>query len=77
MSAWYAGSVRVVSVEPEGCPALHAALRAGKPVEAPVGGLAADSLGARQIGELMFPIAQAWLPPRFWCQTQRSPRLSN
>ena len=61
MAAWYAGSVRVVSVEPEGCPALHAALRAGRPVEAAVGGLAADSLGARQVGELMFPIAQAWV----------------
>jgi threonine dehydratase len=61
MAAWYAGSVRVVSVEPEGCPALHAALRAGRPVEAAVGGLAADSLGARQVGELMFPIARAWV----------------
>jgi len=61
MAAWYAGSVRVISVEPEGCPALHAALRAGRPVEAAVGGLAADSLGARQVGELMFPIAQAWV----------------
>ena len=59
IAAWYAGSAQVVSVEPEGCPALHDALRAGQPVEAPVGGLAADSLGARQVGELMFPIAQA------------------
>jgi threonine dehydratase len=59
VAAWYAGSARVVSVEPEGCPALHDALRVGHPVEAPVGGLAADSLGARQVGGLMFPIAQA------------------
>ena len=59
MAAWYAGSARVVSVEPKGCPALHDALRAGRPVQAPVGGLAADSLGARQVGGLMFPIAQA------------------
>src|SRR5579863_136450 len=59
IAAWYAGSVRVISVEPEGCPALHDALRSGRPVEAPVGGLAADSLGARQVGSLMFPIAQA------------------
>ena len=59
MAAWYAGSAAVISVEPEGCPALHDALRAGRPVEAPVGGLAADSLGARRVGELMFPIAQA------------------
>jgi threonine dehydratase len=59
IAAWYAGSVQVISVEPEGCPALHVALRAGHPIEAPVGGLAADSLGARQVGGLMFPIAQA------------------
>ena len=59
IAAWYAGSAQVVSVEPEACPALHDALRAGRPVEAPVGGLAADSLGARQVGGLMFPIAKA------------------
>ncbi|HEY2619225.1 MAG TPA: threonine/serine dehydratase [Acetobacteraceae bacterium] len=59
IAAWYAGSAQVISVEPEGCPTLHDALRAGRPVEAPVGGLAADSLGARQVGGLMFPIAQA------------------
>ncbi|MBN8930294.1 MAG: threonine dehydratase [Rhodospirillales bacterium 69-11] len=59
MAAWYAGSVKVVSVEPEGCPTLHTALRVGHPVEAPVGGLAADSLGARQVGALMFPVAQS------------------
>jgi threonine dehydratase len=61
IAAWYAGRVRVVSVEPEGCPSLHDALRAGHPVNAPVGGLASDSLGARQVGKLMFPIAQAYV----------------
>jgi threonine dehydratase len=61
IAAWYAGSAAVVSVEPEGCPALHDALRAGRPVTAPVGGLAADSLGARQVGALMFPIAQRFV----------------
>jgi threonine dehydratase len=61
IAAWYAGSVQVISVEPEACPALHDALRAGRPVEAPVGGLAADSLGARQVGGLMLPIAQAYV----------------
>ncbi len=59
IAAWYAGSAAVISVEPDSCPALHHALKAGLPVEAPVGGLAADSLGARQVGTLMFPIAQA------------------
>ena len=61
IAAWYAGSACVVSVEPEGCPGLHDALRAGQPVNAPVGGLAADSLGARQVGALMFPIAQRFV----------------
>lgn len=61
MAAWYAGSVQVVSVEPEACPSLHDALHAGHPTEAPVGGRAADSLGARQVGNLMFPIAQAYV----------------
>ena len=61
IAAWYAGSADVISVEPEGCPSLHDALRSGRPLEAPVGGLAADSLGARQVGSLMFPIAQRYV----------------
>ena len=61
VSAWYGGSVEIVSVEPEGCPTLHNALLAAAPVDAPVGGLAADSLGARRVGGLMFPLAQAFV----------------
>lgn len=58
MAAWYAGTgTQVVSVEPAGCPALATALAAGRPVPAPVGGIAADSLGARQVGGLMFGVA--------------------
>jgi threonine dehydratase len=59
IAAWYAGSVRVVAVEPEGAPTLHDALRAGAPVDAPTGSIAADSLAPRRVGELMFPIARA------------------
>lgn len=59
IAAWYAGAAEVVAVESEGCPCLHNALRAGRPVVSPVGGIARDALGARQVGELMFPIAQA------------------
>src|SRR3984957_15990554 len=55
------GGAAVVGGEPEACPALHDALHAGQPVAAPVGGLAADSLGARQVGGLMFPMAQAYV----------------
>ena len=58
IAAWYAGSAAIVSVEPENCPTLHNALRAGHPVDCPVSGLAADALGARRVGALMFPIAQ-------------------
>jgi threonine dehydratase len=61
IAAWYAGSAEIISVEPEGCPALRDALLAGEPVDAPVGGLAADSLGARRVGALMFPIAQRFV----------------
>ncbi|WP_421992136.1 serine/threonine dehydratase [Roseococcus sp.] len=58
ISAWHRTSgVTLVAVEPEGCPCLHDALAAGRPVPAPVGGLAADSLGARQAGSHMFPLA--------------------
>jgi threonine dehydratase len=59
MAAWYASRIAVIAVEPAFCPGLHDALAAGHPVDAPVGGLAADSLGARQVGARMFPIAQA------------------
>jgi threonine dehydratase len=49
---------RLVAVESEGCPTLHAALAAGTIVEIAPSGLAADSLGARRVGALMFPLAQ-------------------
>ena len=59
IAAWYAGRVRVIGVEPEAAPTLTAALRAGRPVDAPAGGVAADSLAPARVGELMFPIARA------------------
>ena len=59
IAAWYQGRARVLGVETEGCPALNAAFAAGRPVDAPVGGLAADSLGARRIGAHCFPIIRA------------------
>jgi threonine dehydratase len=58
IAAWYGGRIRVIGVEPETAPALHRALQAGAPVDAPADGIAADSLGARRVGTLMFPIAQ-------------------
>ena len=59
IAAWYAGRTRIIAVEPEQAPTLHAALAAGRPVDAPTGGIAADSLAPRRVGSLMFPIAQA------------------
>ncbi|HKJ00558.1 MAG TPA: threonine/serine dehydratase [bacterium] len=58
IAAWYAGRLRVVGVEPEAAPTLTRALEAGEPVDAPAGGIAADSLAPRQVGKLMFPLAQ-------------------
>ncbi|WP_431281060.1 serine/threonine dehydratase [Humitalea sp. 24SJ18S-53] len=57
MAAWWGRGVGLVAVEPEACPKFSAALAAGRPVPAPVSGLAADSLGASQVGQLMFGIA--------------------
>ena len=61
IAAWYAGRIKVVGVEPEGAPTLTEALRAGRSVDAPEGSIAADSLAPRRIGELTFPIAQAYV----------------
>jgi len=63
IAAWYGGSVRVVGVEPESAPTLTQALAAGHPVDAPAGGVAADALAPKQVGALMFPIAQRFIDP--------------
>jgi len=60
-AAWYQERVRLIGVEPERAPTLHRALNAGHVVEVETGGVAADSLGARRVGELMFPIAQKFV----------------
>ncbi|TFV70708.1 threonine/serine dehydratase [Bradyrhizobium frederickii] len=59
IAAWYAGRTRIIAVEPEQSPTLHNAFEAGAPVDAPAGGIAADSLAPRRVGELMFPVARA------------------
>ena len=61
IAAWYEGRTKVVGVEPELCPTLEMAMAAGRPVDAPAGGIAADSLAPRRVGELMFPIAQSYV----------------
>jgi threonine dehydratase len=57
-AAWYGGQARIVGVEPELAPTLARALDAGYPVDVEVNGVAADSLGARQIGAHVFPLAK-------------------
>ena len=61
VAAWFEGRVKVVGVEPEGSRALHAALEANKPVDVPVHSLAADSLGAKRVGDLNFEIARRFV----------------
>lgn len=58
IAAWYAGRIPVIGVEPEAAPTLTRALAAGEPVDAPAGGVAADSLAPRRVGSLMFPVAR-------------------
>jgi threonine dehydratase len=57
IAAWYANDVRVVGVEPDRCPTLSSALRAGEPVDVEVGGVAADALGAARAGIIPMGIA--------------------
>jgi threonine dehydratase len=61
ISAWYAGRIRIFGVEPEKAPTLTRALEAGRPVDAEAGGIAADSLAPRRVGELTFPLAQKYV----------------
>jgi threonine dehydratase len=58
IAAWYGGRIRIVGVEPEAAPTLSKALEAGRPIDADAGGIAADSLAPRRVGERVFPIAQ-------------------
>ena len=59
LAAWYQGRTRVIGVEPRLAPTLTAALEAGRPVDAPAGGIAADSLAPRRVGATGLPLIQA------------------
>src|SRR5580698_1662515 len=61
IAEWYAGRINIVGVEPTQAPTLTRALEAGRPVDAEAGGIAADSLAPRRVGELVFPIAQRYV----------------
>ena len=60
-----AGSVpgtRVIGVEPVTSPTLTRALAAGRPVDAPTGGVAVDALAPRRVGEQTFAVITAHAP---------------
>lgn len=61
MAAWLQDRAAIIAVEPRTSCALHSAVAAGAPVPVDVSGIAADSLGAKQVGRLMFPLAQAFV----------------
>ena len=61
VAAWYSGRIKIIGVEPESAPTLALALKAGHPVDSPAGGIAADSLAPKRVGELMFPIAETYV----------------
>ena len=61
VASWYRGRTPVIGVEPEEAPTLTRALEAGEPVDAPAGGIAADSLAPKRVGTLMFPLAQRYV----------------
>jgi threonine dehydratase len=60
IASWFADArTRVVGVEPTTCCSMHTAMTAGEPVDVPVSGRAADSLGARRVGDIAFAVAGA------------------
>jgi threonine dehydratase len=61
VASWYQDRLKLISVEPTEAPTLNLALNAGRPVDSPAGGIAADSLAPRQVGQQMFPIAQKFV----------------
>jgi threonine dehydratase len=56
--AHWGGLCPIDALEPVGSPTLHAALAAGEPVDVDVGGLAADALGARRMGDIAWGLVQ-------------------
>ena len=59
IASWFERAARVVALEPELAPTLHAARQAGSPLDVAVSGVAADSLGAKRIGAIAWQVTQA------------------
>jgi threonine dehydratase len=61
LAAGFESRASVVALEPELAPTLHAARRHGQPIDVEVGGIAADSLGARRIGDIAWHVTEQWV----------------
>jgi threonine dehydratase len=61
IASWYAGRIPLIGWSPKRRPRSRAPLEAGEPVDAPAGGIAADSLAPKRVGRLVFPIAQRYV----------------
>lgn len=60
-AAYFAGTARVVGVEPAGAPTLTRARASGGPADAPTGSIAADVLAPRRVGDLVFPLTESYV----------------
>jgi threonine dehydratase len=58
IAGWFQDRSRVIALEPELAPTLFRAREAGHPVDVAVGGVAADSLGAKRIGAIAWDVTQ-------------------
>jgi threonine dehydratase len=61
ISSWFRGDAKVIGVETEGTPSMHAAIAAGEPVEVEVSGLAVSSLGSNRIGDIPWNAISQWV----------------
>ncbi len=61
IAAWFGGKSRVIAVEPEQCCCLWQAFQNGRPIDTPVGGIAADSLGGSRVGDLAWEVCRQFV----------------
>jgi threonine dehydratase len=61
IASWFESRTRVIALEPELAATLYRAREAGQPVDVAVSGIAADSLGAKRIGQIAWDVTQRWV----------------
>jgi threonine dehydratase len=59
MAAHCYGTSKVIALEPRLAPTLYEARKAGQPVDVAVSGVAADSLGAKRVGDICWQVQGA------------------